>query len=760
MSNEMDKFISEDSYDLEDILKEFGSAPSVPEVPSPVSQVPEETPEEVSEEASEEPGEESVPAPPALDLPWPEAPRREHKLVQFPSQEAEPDEEEDEEPEEEPEEDDEDKDVKPYVPRTSRSEEEPKVLTFPGAPAEEEPEEETAPSTLEDKLEQLRKKADDFAQQMFSEEGVEVSEQTRRIERLIPAVDEEETPPPPPEKPPRRERKPRPAPEPLPDRSPGELYQTYSKGLKTLRLRWLFCVLLSLVQFALLALPHLPVALPAPMDTLTAQIYLSAGLLALSALLSADLWGKGLWNLCRGKPGMDTLLGFTLLATLTDAVTMTQLAPRENYLPYCAVTAAALSFGLRGSYLKRRALRLNCRTAATAQEPYLVTLDEKKWNGKPTYTKHPGPIHGFGSQIQEEDGAQRMYRLAAPVLLLGCVVLSVLASVGKQRPEYLPWCLSATLNAAAGFGSLLAYAKPYHILTRRLTSVGAALAGWEGVREGGHGILLTDTDLFPPGTVSVNGIKVFGDFPIEKVVAVTASVIRESGSGLDRLFHDLLRAKGAIYRRCEKFTRYEGGGSAAVIRSQEILVGSAAFMSLMNVTLPQGLNVKNAVFCAIDGELAGIFALNYALHPTISPALSALIQNRVFPVLATRDFNLIPTMLRQRFKLPVEKMEFPPVERRVELSDIDQEHSSVLTAVLCREGLGPFSDAVVGSRRLRRTTVLNCVLTCLGSVSGVLLTFYLTVGLSFFALSPVNLLIFQFMWLVPVYLISGWVNQY
>ena len=34
-------------------------------------------------------------------------------------------------------------------------------------------------------------------------------------------------------------------------------------------------------------------------------------------------------------------------------------------------------------------------------------------------------------------------------------------------------------------------------------------------------------------------------------------------------------------------------------------------MNLMEVPLPQGLNVKNAVFCAIDGELAGIFALNY-----------------------------------------------------------------------------------------------------------------------------------------------------
>ncbi|MFQ8758856.1 MAG: hypothetical protein ACLSAF_04795 [Intestinimonas sp.] len=146
---------------------------------------------------------------------------------------------------------------------------------------------------------------------------------------------------------------------------------------------------------------------------------------------------------------------------------------------------------------------------------------------------------------------------------------------------------------------------------------------------------------------------------MEKVVAVCATLIRESGSGLDKIFHDLLRAQGAVYRRCSGFQRHEGGGLSADIRGEHILVGSASFMALMEVSLPQGLNVRNAVFCAIDGELAGIFALNYVLHGTISPAISALVGADVSPVLCTRDFNLIPAMLRQKFKLPVEKMDFP-----------------------------------------------------------------------------------------------------
>ena len=246
---------------------------------------------------------------------------------------------------------------------------------------------------------------------------------------------------------------------------------------------------------------------------------------------------------------------------------------------------------------------------------------------------------------------------------------------------------------------------------------------------------------------------------MDKVVSDTATLIRDAGCGLDKLFHDLLRAQGCVYRRASDFCVYEGGLSA-VIRDQLVLVGSASFMHLMEITLPQGLNVKIAVFCAIDGELAGIFALNYTLHGALEPSLNSLIRNRVTPVMATRDFNLIPAMLRQRFKLPVDKMEFPAVERRRELSDEEQPHSDILTAVLCREGVAPYSEAVVGAARLRRAVRTAAVLACLGAVAGLLLAFYLTFVCSYASLSAANLLVFLLMWLVPTPLIAGMVNKY
>lgn len=609
------------------------------------------------------------------------------------------------------------------------------------------------------KLGELRKKADEYADHMYENAGLEDRKDVRRAEKYIPGVDVEEEP----TEPLRRERRPRRLPPPAPDYSPGELYSRYGRGLKLLWLRTALVFLLALPMLYLTVFQYMGAPLPGALaGSYERQVLTLAILMGSAMVLGIDQLILPFVRLARLHIGLDTLLTLACAATLADALTVVKLGGRDGQLPYCAVCVLGLAAAMLGTALKLRGQRSACRTAAAARQPYLVTLDENKWNGRDAYAKWSGEAAGFGSQIQADDGAQRIFNVAAPLLLIACVVFSILASVGRDRPERLLWCLSATLTAAATFSGTLCFGMPWASLSRRLSNSGAALAGWDGVAgaAGQVGILLTDADLFPPGAVTLNGIKVFGDFPVEKVVGCAATLIHRSGSGLDKPFHDLLRSQGAIYRRCEDFQYHEGGGLSADLRGERVLVGSASFMHLCEIPLPQGLNVKNAVFCAINGNLAGIFALNYALHSAVRPSLTALIRNRVGPVMATRDFNLTPAMLQQRFKLPVERMEYPAVERRVELSDDDSPHSDILSAVLCREGLFPFSEAVVGARRLYTAVRLSSSLAAAGGAVGAVLAFYLTFVEAFASLSPANLLVFLLMWTVPTLLISGWVERY
>lgn len=722
-----------EQFSLDDILAEYGSGKLAGCGAVPV------TPKEKGPAAQP-------------DLPWPAPPRaqkRGEKVVDFPGPVQAPEREEEapegesakeqgQSPEKAPEAD-------PTVEEADGQEEQ--ILSFP--------EEESALSAF---LKDMGRKADDYADRMFEEDERINPEEVRRLERLIPGTDQEEESK---EGSRRFRRAPRPDPPP-PDLSPQELARASGKGLKGLRIRTLLVFFLSLLALIQVLVPTAWLVWAVPLGSMALQTWIAVGLLGLGILLGMDVLLSGLGRALHGKVGMDTLAALSCLFTLADGAVLSITGNPQGRLPYSVVALMGLWALLHGTYHKRCALRLSCRTAAASSQPYRVTLDEGKWNGRDTYVKWAGTAEGFGSQIQADDGAQHIFRRYCPVLVLGDLLFAILATAALGRPEELLWGLSALFTATAALGSTLTYGRPFHKVARRLIQSGAALAGWPGVvgSKRGDRVLITDTDLFPAGYVELNGYKVLGNFPMERVVAYTATLIRDSGSGLTKLFHDQLRTLGGLMRTADRLCCYEGGGLSANIRGDQVLVGSAAFMNLMEISLPPGLNVKNAVFCAINGELAGIFALSYSLPDTAFPSLEELMHEKIGPVLATRDFNLIPAMLQQRFKLAADKMDFPPVERRRELSDPDQPHAQVLTALLCREGLFPFAEAVVAAKRLRWATRLGAVLCCVGSTLGLLLSAYLVSVSASGSLCPLNLLIYMVTWLAPVWLLSGWVHRY
>ena len=733
-------------FTLDDILAEYG----VPTQPPRSFHTQSE--EETDREGASDPGAQQ-------DLPWPEPPHTHtaavDNVVAFPGprQDAE-DEEEDEDPDYSPddedaddddneayEDDEEDIDTPPQEPSN--------LVQFPTPP---EP-------GLKGAVQRLRKKADVFADRMF--EHSDNTPEARRLEKLIPGTDEEDDTAQPVRslhlKLPRRPD--RPAPEDCP---PYQLFRTVSKTRKNLRGRSLLVML-----FALLAVIQLliPISLLGQMGYLghpRVQVLFSMVLTLGGILLSGDVLLDSLRDLKRGLLDMTFMTGLAGLCTVLDGAVLILVPGTVSRLPFAAVVLAGLFYVLHGAYHQKLAVRLSCRTAAASGEPFRVTLDARKWNGQDTYTKWVGDQKGFGAQMQTMDGARQMFCRLCPFLLLADIVLAVLNTFVSKNPPQFFWALSAMLISTAAFGGSLVYARPFHKISIRLAKSGAALAGWPGVESDNKGnrVLLTDNDLFPTGHVSLNGYKVMPGFSGERVLAYTATMIRDSGSGLEKPFHDQLRAVGGRFRTADHLWYYDGGGMSANIRGDRVLVGCADFMVLQEVALPSDMNVTDAVFCAINGELAGIFALQYSLPGVVPPAVEQLLENQVNPVLATRDFNIIPGMLQRRFKLESDKMDFPPIARRRELSAPEQLHSGTLTALLCREGLSPFADVISAAKRLRRATLLGTLLCCIASVLGLVLTAYLTSVSAFSSLTPLNLLIYMFTWLAPVWFLSSWAHRY
>ena len=74
--------------------------------------------------------------------------------------------------------------------------------------------------------------------------------------------------------------------------------------------------------------------------------------------------------------------------------------------------------------------------------------------------------------------------------------------------------------------------------------------------------------------------------------------------------------------------------------------------------------------------------------------------------------------------------------------------------MIARAGLTPFASAVLGARRLRRVTIRNVVLSTVCAVIGMLLMFYITFAGSYESGAAYNVLLYQLLWTLPVWLLS------
>lgn len=608
---------------------------------------------------------------------------------------------------------------------------------------------------IRDSFGQFHDKLTDFADNMYSDAGTAEDDQTRAY---VSGTDEEE---PVEEKKSWRERKPRKQYAQAADLPAEELARRYRLGLKSMKTRLMGLLGITLVTVLLSVVEELGAPIPTAILDMRALGAILTWLLALGGALCLDVVWLGLTAPFRGRMGLHTLSAVAVLTTLVDGLYYT-LVGREGGLPFAGMALLSLLGAGWGAYQRKKALYISCKTAAGAAEPQRVTLDEDKWDGISAFTKETGTSEGFGSQIQGMDGAERIYRIWVPVVALVAVISAVVSSVGHGQLNLLTWCLSTSFVAAAPLSSLLAFGMPYLRLTKRLDRSGAVLAGWDGVESmmGKANILLKDEDLFPDGSIHVRSIKHFKGVSLEKLTGCTASMLRTAGTGLYHIFDDELRRQGGFYRRVDDLQCYEAGGLTADIRGDQVLVGTQGFLTVMNCKLEDGMKIRRAVYCVINKKLEGIFSLEYEMDHYAKESIQALVKGGVQPVLVTRDFNVIPSMLETKFDLPVEQMEYPPIERRRELSEPNQEHNPTLGALLTRSGMGPYSDALIGGRRLYRVVRINAILSVLAALIGVALAFYLTWSAAFASLTPLTMTVFLLLWLMPVLAVSGVVDKF
>ena len=477
----------------------------------------------------------------------------------------------------------------------------------------------------------------------------------------------------------------------------------------------------------------------------------SAGNAALCVLLAQALLCILCWPVYRAavqglREGFWTICATALLATLVtllDEMTMLLLPERTGAAPLGGLAAALSVFALWGLTGWHRGMSDTFRIAAMGEPARVVDC------GPQGISRGRGSGAGFYTRAAMEDTSSQWQRLLLPVLAAASLVFAILASMGQDREQDFLWCWSVILCASSSLAFPLSFQVPFGRVAAHLARSGAAVAGMYGAAAfaSGRRLTVTDADLFPSGAARLAGVKLYGEEQ-NQALSYAATLAVQGGGLLARLFGDAARVKRVSLQSLEHFHIHEDGGLGGMIRGETVLVGSPSFMRRQAVRLPHTLASKTAICLAVDGELTAIFTVKYAAAEPVEYALRILRRNGFRLSLATRDSNLTPKFLKARFGWDggAEPLE---IGERLTLSDPEREAGGP-EGLLYRDGILPYAFLAVDGRRLCQTVLVGNLLSIFSSIAGALLGFYLTFTHSYGVLTPVLLLTFMVLWVVPM----------
>ena len=537
--------------------------------------------------------------------------------------------------------------------------------------------------------------------------------------------------------------------------SPEDACADYAQA-GTLRIRLAVNTCLTVASAVLLGLATYPLG---GLDLTGSARGLSVAMLALlilQSLLTAEIFLRGVYQALRLKFGLLSLLTVTVPVTVADAF----FAIPAGRIPFCTAPALMLLFALWSVTLEKQAKWRTLKTVLSMDAPVAAVKEEKAWRGLDCIFRREGSLQDFTAMLETPDAAQKAMRIYAPLALGLTLGLAVFAAV--QSGANFLWAWAALLSASLPAGAFLSCARPFAILARRLSRAGAAICGWRGAKllSGENGIVIQDADLFPKANISMNGMKMYSDMPIRQVVGYATAVLQAAGSGLLPLFEEVMRSENGRRYTADSFRQYEGGGLGAEIRGDVVLLGSLPFMRLMGVHVPEGTRVQSAVYISVNRELVGVFALTYAPAAASRAALQSVLHSPgLTPVLATRDFMITPALVKKRYKISTDRLEFPVVAERARLSGDEAGEQGRQGALMARGSFVSFAAAVTGGRQLRRTVHGAVVLSLLAGFLGMALLCVLTYLDAPASASAMNLLLYQLLWQIPTLMMTGFLGK-
>jgi len=475
-----------------------------------------------------------------------------------------------------------------------------------------------------------------------------------------------------------------------------------------------------------------------------------------SALLGSFQLIEGIADLKNKRFSLNTLLVFTFILCCADGI----MGLYEQRVPCCAAFSLQMTMSLWNAYQKRNTALGQLDTMRKATNLHGIARCEDYLEETPALLRSEGQVEDFMDSYRAGSPMDKTISIYALVALGVSLAAGIIAGVLHGLTLGIQ-VAAVTALAAMPASMFIMLSRPMSILERRLHELGAVICGWRGI-EGMSGKILfpvSHEDLFPTGSVKLNGVKFYGQRDSDQVVAYCTALVCADNGALVPIFEHLLESRNGLHYHVENYTAYTGGVGGA-IQDEDVLVGTLSFLKEMNVDVPEGIRVSHAIGISINGELCGLFALAFDKVRSAATGLGTLSSYRqLHPVIATGDFILTESFIREKFSVNTKRIVFPGFSERPELRKKQPAEGAPTLAISTSDNLAGLAYCVTGARATRSAAKTGLLVHMIGGILGMVMMLVLAVLGAQEYLTPANLFLYQLIWMIPGLLITEWTRS-
>ena len=272
-------------------------------------------------------------------------------------------------------------------------------------------------------------------------------------------------------------------------------------------------------------------------------------------------------------------------------------------------------------------------------------------------------------------------------------------------------------------------------------------------------VVIDDSDIF---SVSLNGIRFYGDATADKVILYLNSLYRVAGGPLKPLFSDMLSEDIKTLPRIDDIYYHDKMGYSSLIDSKVFLAGNKQLMEHFGIEFDDRdfeiiyqQKSKHVLFAAYDGRLAGVFLLSYSLSANIKRAFETYERDQVCVVIAEHDQNVNTDTLFYHYrtddKLLFKILNFGSAQRCVQKFRPVEKAPSLIAS---RTGICGLAFALHGCKSVKFAFGAGRIIKAISSVIAFALVTFLAFFSGMTSYFPIQILVYQLLWALPAMFVS------